>query len=459
LLSGGRCDGPAVSSNVGGWVFTGSMTETQPDPDEVGASSAHPIEPVLVWLERLEAQQRGIDASRMRLMAAAVDCVLARGSSGSRRGRELAYRALRAELSTALGLSERQTETQMDLAFRLAHHYPATLELIEAGALSLVHARVIVDAGALIGAGDADPVVSRRREYERRVLEIALVETPNRLKPIARRLAEQGAERALEERHREAMTERRVFVLDCEDGMADLVAHLPAIEAHAIRDRLTRIARAAERGERGHDERRGHDEHREHGERRSRDQLRADVLSDLLLAADERSLFAGSAAEAIRARVQVNVDASVLGLIGQPSSGPCELSGYGPVSPASARVVAAAASHWETVESHGQSGDVLSVERYRPSERMRRLLAARDQHCRFPGCRVPVHRCDLDHTVDAALGGRTATPNLAHLCRGHHTIKHHGGWRVAQEPRGVLRWTSPTGRTHLDRPGGWSGPP
>jgi len=67
---------------------------------------------------------------------------------------------------------------------------------------------------------------------------------------------------------------------------------------------------------------------------------------------------------------------------------------------------------------------------------------------------VPVSRCDIDHTVDAALGGETSTANLAHLCRGHHTLKHHTDWRVAQDSGGGLLWTSPTGRVHVDRPPG-----
>ena len=47
-----------------------------------------------------------------------------------------------------------------------------------------------------------------------------------------------------------------------------------AVEAHAIKDRLTRIARAAERGERIVREANGHEI------RRTRDQIRAEALAD-----------------------------------------------------------------------------------------------------------------------------------------------------------------------------------
>ncbi|WP_374314317.1 hypothetical protein [Microbacterium sp.] len=67
---------------------------------------------------------------------------------------------------------------------------------------------------------------------------------------------------------------------------------------------------------------------------------------------------------------------------------------------------------------------------------------------------MPVHRCDVDHTIDAARGGATATCNLAHLCRRHHSLKHSSDWTVLQRPDGTLEWTSPIGRVHVDEPPG-----
>ena len=102
--------------------------------------------------------------------------------------------------------------------------------------------------------------------------------------------------------------------------------------------------------------------------------------------------------------------------------------------------------------THPVTGAILAVDRYRPGEDLKRLLRVRDEHCRFPGCRMPAHRCDLDHTHDAALGGDTCDGNLAHLCRRHHTLKHATPWTVRQRPGGILEWTSPTGRTYTDTP-------
>ncbi|MFT4306950.1 MAG: hypothetical protein QM604_08675 [Microbacterium sp.] len=65
---------------------------------------------------------------------------------------------------------------------------------------------------------------------------------------------------------------------------------------------------------------------------------------------------------------------------------------------------------------------------------------------------MPAHRCDKDHTIDAALGGATRSDNLADFCRRHHVDKHHTSWRVRQLGGGVLEWTGPAGRAYLDRP-------
>lgn len=116
-----------------------------------------------------------------------------------------------------------------------------------------------------------------------------------------------------------------------------------------------------------------------------------------------------------------------------------------------AREIAASTPLWDRVTTDSRTGTVLKVDRYRPSEEIKRILMARDQHCRLPGCRVPAHRGDLDHTVNAAKGGETSNTNLGALCRGHHMLKHHGGWQVAQLDGGVYEWRSPTGRTHVDR--------
>ncbi|WP_236081104.1 HNH endonuclease signature motif containing protein [Microbacterium oleivorans] len=54
--------------------------------------------------------------------------------------------------------------------------------------------------------------------------------------------------------------------------------------------------------------------------------------------------------------------------------------------------------------------------------------------------------------MDWHHGGATDATNLAPLCRGHHTLKHHTDWQVRSQPGGTLERTSPAGRVYLVQP-------
>ncbi len=96
----------------------------------------------------------------------------------------------------------------------------------------------------------------------------------------------------------------------------------------------------------------------------------------------------------------------------------------------------------------GECSHHLAGRAYQPSPRLRELIAARDQTCRFPVCRQPAWRCDLDHTRAYAAGGRTCRCNLGGLCRAHHRLKQHPRWQLAQLTPGAFAWTTETGRTY-----------
>jgi hypothetical protein len=147
----------------------------------------------------------------------------------------------------------------------------------------------------------------------------------------------------------------------------------------------------------------------------------------------------------------VNVTVPALALAGVTDE-PAELVGRCPIDPATARQLAGHTTGWDRVLADPITGCVLAVDRYTPSADMKRFLRARDQHCRFPGCRQPAHRCDRDHTLDYALGGETSTCNLACLCKRHHTLKGETAWTVRQLGGGVLEWTSPGGHVYIDNP-------
>lgn len=132
--------------------------------------------------------------------------------------------------------------------------------------------------------------------------------------------------------------------------------------------------------------------------------------------------------------------------------GAAVLAGYGPIGAATARMFAGLSKGWDRISCHPETGQVITVDRYRPSEEIKRFVLARDQECRWPGCtRVP-HESDLDHTIDAALGGTTSTENLSVECRVDHVNKHRTGMRMRQLPGGVIEWTTPLGSTIREEP-------
>lgn len=439
-------------------------------------------------------------AAESRLLAAAVDLVLARVAEDRLRGlrrsaADLPLREVSAEVGTALRLSDRTVQRRMGDASALVSDFPQTLTAWEKGVIDSGHVAAILDAG--VPLSDA-----HRERFEALALEVARTETAGRLQGIARSLAAQIDPEGAGRRIRERQYDRSVRVIDLDDGMARLLADLPATLAHAIHDRLTRMAYAVRDegavADDGHTREGNADAARASGraadmnpdaaaddaedddvfttaprpsapadggggagagvgdgragaatahDGRTIDQLRADLLSDLLLGG--APVAHGDGLEAITGHVQITVP--VLTLAGLKNE-PALLAGHGPIDADTARTLAGTARGWDRVLTHPYTGEVLAVDRYRPGEELKRHLRARDEHCRFPGCRRPARGCDIDHTQDAALGGETCAHNLCHLCRRHHTLKHATAWTVRQRSGGVIEWRSPTGRRYHDRP-------
>lgn len=131
---------------------------------------------------------------------------------------------------------------------------------------------------------------------------------------------------------------------------------------------------------------------------------------------------------------------------------PCELTGYGPVTAATARDLIAGDVTWRRLLTSPVSGVVRDVGDlvYRPPAALARMVRTRHRTCRAIGCRQPIG--DLDHTKPFPAGP-TAESNLAGLCRGHHRIKTHSTWTVQQASAGALIWRSPAGQLpDLPRP-------
>ncbi|MEZ5115230.1 MAG: DUF222 domain-containing protein [Candidatus Nanopelagicales bacterium] len=140
--------------------------------------------------------------------------------------------------------------------------------------------------------------------------------------------------------------------------------------------------------------------------------------------------------------------ATLLGLADNPGWVP----GHGWVPAPLARELAATADAWRAfLTDHGRLV-ATGAARYRPSDRLRELVTARDTTCTFPGCTIPSVHTDLDHAATYD-GANTTAANLHPACRRHHRIKTHTAWSAAPDPgSGRIRWTSPTGHTYPTPP-------
>ena len=353
---------------------------------------------------------------------------------------DMALRSISAEVAGVMQMTDRAVQRRIGEARVTIEGFPAAVAAWEAGRIVRGHVTAIVDAGVNLPA-------ELWAEFEANAIERCERETPNRVRGELEILAHRMHPRTFAERHEEAAAGRCVRLVPGRDGMSDLIATLPTVIAEGIHDRLTQQARAIidTRGERAS----GSDVVAT--DSRTTDQVRADVFADLLLAGtpaldDTRDTTAGPLG-AIRARVQVLVPAATLS---GADDGPCDLAGRSPIDPATARLLAGATHVWQRLFHDAASGVTVSTDSYRVPSGMRRFLQARDQHCRFPGCRVAAIRCEVDHTHDYALGGRTELSNLAHLCQRHHSMKQFTAWKVRQLKGGVLEWTSPLGRTYRE---------
>ena len=192
-----------------------------------------------------------------------------------------------AEIAALWRVSDRTIQRQIDDAASLVEQFPATFAALASGELSVGHARIIVASGNIIERPEL------RAEFEASVLDYAKSESASRLAPIAKLRAEWFSEVTLDERHSRARAQRRVWATDLEDGLAELHCVGPAAQVYGARDRLTRLAHAviaarepsdASGGDDAPGSRDGADAAA--GDTRTLDELRADILADLLLATD-----------------------------------------------------------------------------------------------------------------------------------------------------------------------------
>lgn len=346
------------------------------------------------------------------------------------------------DVAAALRLSPVSAARRVEAARQLTGRLRATQQVLEKGDITFWYALSLVEAVAEL---DDDAALG----VEQTVLDGAGTMTLARFRARLRRAVIAAAPKAADERHIDALGERRVVLSPQPDGMAWLSAFLTAPEAiaayRAINDSIAADEAAASPGHAGRTT-----------PRDRIDARRADAfvgalqgLCALDAPAARHDGSAGRRPAEPRSAVNVTIDlATLLRLTDHPG----HLDGYGDIPPELARRLASDGD-WQRFVTEPLTGHLLDFGRttYRPPRALARYIRARDVTCRFPGCARSAMRCDLDHANAWDCEGLTCSDNLGCLCRYHHRAKTHAGWEIESRPDGSAGWRSPRGPT-FERP-------
>ena len=375
--------------------------------------------------------------------------------------------AEREDVAAALRLSGSTAQMRIDVARTLVNHLPNTCSALAMGEISASHATVIAKETAnAIRDGISELAIYK---IEERALAHAEFHTPGQVANKVRTTIAQLAPAEFEEVVDRARETRRVSCYNEADGMATVVAILPAQDAQtvmkSIEAYILKMNEIDEKKRAAADHKRANSSSASNSLSASNsssafnsssatdtwsllsaDNKRADALTAILSQA-----LAGNVDEVRphRRPVTVNVTIDLPTLLGLAEN-PGQLSGYGAIPASVARELASDAT-WKRFITDPQTGNLLDYgrEKYEPPQALVDFLLARDRTCRFPGCRQPAYRADIDHAQSWESGGETKPENLGLLCRRHHRLKTHGRWALVSNSDGSCEWTSPVGKSYF----------
>lgn len=380
------------------------------------------------YLAALDRQDGWLYALRQRAIAAVAGLQPSEGD-GSLYGVDEAERE---DVSTALRLAPATAQSRIDIARTLVNNLPNTCSALATGEISAAHATVIArEAAIAIRNGAPDSVIF---EVEQRAISFAELHTPGQVAARVRTDIAKAIPEEFEEMTSRATALRRVSCYNEADGMSTVVAILPAADAQIVMNSIEAFILRQDQL---------HLSQNKSDTDRTIDQKRADALSTIC------SNFLSEISETVtpqRRPLTVNVTVDLPTLLGL-SENPGQLAGYGPIPASVARELASDAK-WKRFITEPQTGNLLDFgrESYEPPQHLKDFLIARDRTCRFPGCRRSALLSDLDHAESWESGGSTSPENIGALCRRHHRLKTHDGWRIQSFSDGSCTWTSPLGK-------------
>jgi len=392
------------------------------------------------YLSALERQSAWLQA----LMQRAIVAVAGNDPSATENTWDGVDEAEREEVASALRLSGSTAQMRIDVARTLVNYLPNTCAALAMGEISSSHATVIAkESAAAIRDGISEFAIY---QIEEKALAHAEFHTPGQVANKVRTTIAQLAPTEFEAVVDRARETRRVSCYNDTDGMATVVAILPAQDAQtvmkSIEAYILRMNEIDEKKRNGNGELSATDT----WSLLSADNKRADALTAILSSALATHT---DDARPHRRPVTVNVTIDLPTLLGLAEN-PGQLAGYGAIPASVARELASDAT-WKRFITDPQTGNLLDYgrEKYEPPQALVDFLLARDRTCRFPGCRQPATRGDIDHAQSWERGGETKPENLGLLCRRHHRLKTHGRWALVSNPDGSCEWTSPIGKKYF----------
>ena len=353
--------------------------------------------------------------------------------------------AEREDMSALLNISPMTAQRNIDIARTLTNHLPITCQSLALGEISANHANVIATQISQIIERGADPIIIA--ELENTAIAHAETHTPAQLKRKMINALAALDTRDFEEKVIEARSSRFVRLKPEDNGMSTIIALLPAEEAELVMNVINECARRnqdsylAQLRSKAGGSIEVANELRKSAEL-SIDLFRADALSELASTYLQKN-FEGNFLGKKPVSLQLIMDmATLVGLKETPG----QLVGYGPIPAKIARTLAGDAK-WQKFIVDPLTGGLIDYGRsvYEPPTALRDFIIARDRTCRFVGCAQPARRCDIDHAIPWEEGGKTTPENMGALCRRHHIMKTHGGWKLKSFADGSCQWESPSG--------------
>ena len=345
-----------------------------------------------------------------------------------------------AEVAAAMNISHRKACGQLRIAESLRDHLPQVAAMFARGEVS---ARVVASITWRTRLIVDDAVWSR--------IDTALCERARTLGPMADERLTSALDALVYQYDPSAVitVEQRtrgrditVGIREDEAGTVSVFGRLLATDGALVEKRLKAIAATV-----------CDDDPRSAGERRS-DALAAMAdLNDRLICrcTNPHCPTKGQPAPASSVVISVIADQAAI-TAARPAGGVAVIADKGEAIPTP--LLADLLAKGATLKPLATPCDAAPEPRYRPSAKLAAFVRARDLTCRFPGCRVPAHRCDIDHVVPYPIGP-THPSNLVCLCRKHHLLKTFwiGDWSLTLAADGSATWTSPTGKTYVTHPG------